>query len=386
MELLLWRESTAVQCTSAVMIAVFFVVLARSVRRAELQVWAAAWLANVVALLIPIAFWYLRPQSPLVFFTMRWGYFLSKTLFAVLLVIGAHGFVGGALSVRPGRRLLLALAVYSGIAAILLHGTDQSGTLQSAVTAVLLSAGAVLIFAKRAPGSGWLVCGFAARAALAAVETAAYASRLVPGRWSSSEAIGIFLSSHSSLDAGAEWVIALGCVLVFYRTIQQELTLSNQDLLATQSVLRELVEIDPLTGLANRRSLSPVLQDAVSTGATVLFFDLDDFKGINDAYGHQAGDDCLRRFARALQASFGPEDHLTRYAGDEFVAVSRSVEPGRILDRLERLEELLRPERVIGPQIRYAVGHAQLAIGGNPDEALRAADAAMYGAKGSKAR
>lgn len=361
------------------MIAVFFVVLARSVRRAELKPWAMAWVANVVALLVPIAFWFLRPESSFVFLGMRWGYFLCKTAFVVLLAIGAYGFVGGELKIR---HLFVVLAVGAAVAALMTRGINQVGVLQSAVTAVILSASAVLLLAKRAPGSGWLVVGFAARAALAAVETVAYASRVVPTRWSSSEATGIFLSSHSSLDAGAEWVIALGCVLVFYHTIQQELTRSNNDLLAAQSVLRELVEIDPLTGLANRRSLPPVLEDAVSTGATVLFFDLDDFKGINDAFGHQAGDDCLRRFARALQASFRPTDHLARYAGDEFVAVTRSVEPDQILDRLNRLEELLRLERSTGPHIRYAVGHARLAVGGNPEETLRAADVAMYSAKG----
>jgi diguanylate cyclase (GGDEF)-like protein len=383
MELLLWRWSTAVQFTSALMIAVFFGVLARSVRRAELQPWVVAWLANVVALLIPIAFWYLRPDSAAAFLAMRWGYFLSKTLFVVLLVVGAHGFVGGGLSVRPGKPLLLAVGVYSGMAAAMLHGIDQAGTLQSGVTAVLLAAGAVLIVARRAPGSGWLVCGFAARAILAAVESVAYGSRLVPGSGSSSRTLGFFLASHSSLDAGAEWVIALGCVLVFYRTIQRELTQSNSDLLATQSVLRELVEIDPLTGLPNRRSLPPVLHDAAGTGATVLFFDLNDFKGINDAYGHQAGDDCLRRFARALQDSFGPEDHLARFAGDEFVVVARQASPDQIAASLNRLREQLRFERASGPAIQFAVGQAQLPVGGNPDEAIRAADAAMYTAKGS---
>lgn len=386
MELLLWRWSTAAQLASAVMMAVFFLVLARSVRRAELQPWAAAWLLNVVALLIPIAFWFLRPEAQVIFLAMRWGYFLSKTLFLALLVIGAHGFVGGGLSVRPGARLLLAITIYSAVAAALLSGINQAGALQSGVTAVLLTSGAFLISAKRAPGSGWLVCGFAARAALAIVETIAYFSRVIPNRWSSSTAVGIFLSSHSSLDAGAEWVIALGCVLVLYRTIQRELTQSNSDLLAAQTVLRELVEVDPLTGLPNRRSLPPILAEAVMTGATVLFFDLNNFKEINDAYGHQAGDDCLRRFASALRGSFSPEDHLSRYAGDEFVAVVHSVDPERILVSLDRLRERLRLERGTGPQIYFAFGHAQLAIGGNPDEALRAADAAMYRAKELKRR
>ena len=75
---------------------------------------------------------------------------------------------------------------------------------------------------------------------------------------------------------------------------------------------------------------------------------------------------------------------LARHAGDEFVAVTPSVEPDQIVERLNRLEEMLRLERATGPTIRYAVGRAQLAVGGDPEETLRAADVAMYSAKGRR--
>jgi diguanylate cyclase (GGDEF)-like protein len=378
MELLLWRWSTAVQCASAVMIAVFFVVLARSVRRGELRVWVGAWGANVVALLIPIAFWYLRPDGDVALFGMRGGYFLSKTAFMVLLVIGAHRFTGGMVSVRPGGGLMAGLVVYAVVAGLLLRGINQAGALQSGVTTVLMVAGAVVILRAHAAGSGWLVCGFIVRAALGIVETAGYFTRVFPGRWTQSEPLSIFLSSHSSLDTAAEWVIALGCVLLFYGTIQRELTRLNGDLVASQAVLREIVDVDPLTGLANRRSLRPVLRQAASSGATILFFDLDDFKMINDRYGHQAGDDCLRRFAAALRECFGADDHLTRYGGDEFLAVTTS-EPQPVI---ERVREMLRTSPS-SPLIRFAAGYARLEAGGNAEDALRAADAAMYAAKRS---
>jgi diguanylate cyclase (GGDEF)-like protein len=385
MDLLLWRWSTAAQCASAVMIAIFFVVLARAVGRAELRPWATAWFANAVALLIPIAFWFLRPTSALVFIAMRWGYFFSKTLFVVLLVIGARYFGDAKLAARHGRRLSIAVFVYAFIATLLVRGIDQDGMLQSAVTAVILFGGCFLRPAKRAPGSAWLICGFAGRAALAVAEALAYATRVTPSEWSTSRRIAIFLSSTSSLDAGAEWMIALGCVLVFYRAIQRELTMSNRDLLATQGVLRELVERDPLTGLANRRSLPPVLHEAANVGAVVLFFDLDNFKEVNDKHGHQAGDECLRRFADALQEGLGADAHVARYAGDEFVAVLHGLQSTEIESRLKDLEHLLQSQSPSDPQIRYTVGFAHLAVGGNPDETLRAADAAMYSAKASKA-
>jgi PleD family two-component response regulator len=116
------------------------------------------------------------------------------------------------------------------------------------------------------------------------------------------------------LVCAAQLPSRLGCVLILYRTIQPELTQSNVDLLAVQEVLQELVDRDPLTGLSNRRALPEVLRNVFETGATILFFDLDDFKGINDSYGHQMGDECLKRFARVLQASFRPDDRVIRYA------------------------------------------------------------------------
>jgi diguanylate cyclase (GGDEF)-like protein len=180
-------------------------------------------------------------------------------------------------------------------------------------------------------------------------------------------------------------VIALGCVLTLYRAIQGELTQSNRDLLAAKEVLQELVERDPLTGLANRRGLPAVLRGVFDTGATVLFFDLNDFKEINDSYGHQAGDECLRRFSQALQASFRPSDHVIRYAGDEFVVVAEGAEPGQLLDHVERLRERLRV-RSEGPAIGFSVGHAYLPANGDSAAAIQAADEAMYRDKANKGR
>jgi diguanylate cyclase (GGDEF)-like protein len=143
-------------------------------------------------------------------------------------------------------------------------------------------------------------------------------------------------------------------------------------------VLQELVDRDPLTGLSNRRALPDVLRSVFDTGATILFFDLNDFKGINDSYGHQMGDECLKRFARVLQASFRPDDHVIRYAGDEFVVVAQSVEPAQVLVRVEGVRERLKFERTDGPPIKFAVGHAYLPSNGDAEAALREADEAMY--------
>ncbi|HEY0370701.1 MAG TPA: GGDEF domain-containing protein [Thermoanaerobaculia bacterium] len=385
MELLLWRWSTSAQIASGLMIAVFFLVLASSVRRVELRPWVNAWLANLAALLVTSIFWFAQPQSPAAFIALRFGYFFSKTMFVVLLALGAWAFVRRGVPRLMLRPALIAVAVYSIAAALLVESINGIGVVQSAVIGLMLASAAALLLVRRVPGSGWLAGGLSLRAVLAIVEAAAYATRVVPNGWSKSDTVAVFLASHSSFDTGAEWVIALGCVLTLYRTIQEELTRTNADLLAAQEVLQELVDRDPLTGLSNRRALPGVLRESFATGATILFFDLNDFKEINDSYGHHAGDECLRHFAKSLQKTF-PADAVIRYAGDEFVVVARGVELQPLLARVEGLRDRLKFDRSGMPPIRFSVGHAELPVNGEPDDALRAADAAMYRDKANKTK
>lgn len=378
MELLLWRWSTTAQITSAVVIAIFFVVLGRSVRRVEMRPWVHAWVMNLAALLVTSVFWFAQPQSMAAFLTLRWGYFFCKTMFVVLLALGAWN-VWRRRSPAPLHRALIAgVAICAAAAAVLLDTIDRIGLVQSAVIGALLGISAVLLLVKRVPGSGWLAMGFALRAVLAIVEALAYATQAIPNSWKPIDGIGIFLASHSSFDTGAEWVIALGCVLTLYRTIQQELTQMNVDLLAAKEVLQELVDRDSLTGLANRGVLPALLRESRAGETSILFFDLNDFKIINDSYGHQAGDDCLKRFARALEASFRAQDHVIRYAGDEFVVVASGLDREELESRINLMRDRLKLDRTAGPPITFSVGIADLPAEGDPTAALRAADEAMY--------
>jgi len=99
MELLLWRWSTAVQVTSLVMIAVFFAVLGRSVRRAEVGWWVKAWVANLAALGVTVGYWVFQPPEP-IDPVMRGSYMAAKTAFVVLFLLGAWAHV------RPGAPLV----------------------------------------------------------------------------------------------------------------------------------------------------------------------------------------------------------------------------------------------------------------------------------------
>jgi hypothetical protein len=117
MELLLWRWSTTAQITSALMIAVFFVVLARSMRRVEMRLemrpWVGAWLWNLAPLLVTIIFWYFQPSSKIAFVVLRGGYFLSKTMFVVLLTAGAFRFVRQRPSLALRRAAIACVVLYA---------------------------------------------------------------------------------------------------------------------------------------------------------------------------------------------------------------------------------------------------------------------------------
>ena len=383
MELLLWRWSTGAQIVSALILAVFFLVLGAWVRRGELRPWTWAWVANLAALAATVVFWYAQPTG-WGFHLNIFGYVLFKTLFVVLLADGAAGFAEWRL-IRWGRTQAIAVLVYAAITSLLVGNIDQLGVTQSGMIMLLFGFSGVLLLARgRNVGAArWLAAGFLLRAALAASETWAHWTQLADTRFSDARTVRFFMASYSSFDTAAEWVIGLGCVLMLYSRIETELKETNDDLQTAQEVLRQMADRDPMTGLSNRRALPGIFAEVHATGATLLFFDLNDFKMINDRWGHHAGDECLRRFAGALQACFRPDDRIVRYAGDEFLVVAIGLPQHRHAEIFEAMRaNLARRGRVEDqeslPTVRFSVGVAELAPGGDPDAAIKAADEAMY--------
>ena len=102
---------------------------------------------------------------------------------------------------------------------------------------------------------------------------------------------------------------------------------------------------DPLTGLANRTLLRDRLEHALARSARedlptgVLFIDLDEFKDVNDRYGHAAGDAVLVELAGRLRAAVRPADTVARLGGDEFIVVCEHVDRDAALALGARLED-----------------------------------------------
>lgn len=163
-----------------------------------------------------------------------------------------------------------------------------------------------------------------------------------------------------------------------------------------QSRLRFLAEHDPLTGLANVRSLYDSIekwisyQDRYGGQASLVSFDLDRFKLVNDAWGHAAGDEALKWLAGVLKQEFRDSDTLARLGGDEFAAFLPGSDLDGAMSRAESVLEYLRthPIELVGDEI----GEVSLTISAGVTELgeretvsardlLAEADAALYAAK-----
>jgi diguanylate cyclase (GGDEF)-like protein len=387
--LALWRWSTAVQVSSLAIIAVFFTVLGRSVRTGELRYWVFGWIADFTALAAALAYWYFVPPAsagPL----FRAVYMGSKTAFVVFLMQGAWALKHPGARLFTLRVVIAPLLVYLGCAAFLIEGINEVGVMQHLTMAILFGVGA--FFLRRGSEENnltWLTVGFLFRSVLSLLEAAGYLSARLPGILTNERLqhfVVTFMASSSAFDSGTEWFLALGCVLGLSERAQRELRRYNRDLLVAQEDLRTLADRDPLTMLANRRSLPDAFGrvERDGDGATLLFLDLDDFKLINDLHGHQVGDECLKRFAAVLAECFRPEDGIFRYAGDEFLVVARGLDVTGAEERVQKVRDRLRSKE--GPSISFSVGIAALEPGGAPEEAVKAADESMYRAKESRLR
>ncbi len=148
--------------------------------------------------------------------------------------------------------------------------------------------------------------------------------------------------------------------------------------------------IDPLTGLANRLALANRFEQAAAQAAvlgtwvSVVMCDLDHFKTINDAHGHEAGDHVLRAAAYEMRHTLRSFDSVYRIGGEEFLVLLPGVAPGDAAVIADRLRSAVSARAVDGINVTMSGGVASaLGVAVTPAALIRNADLALYDAKRS---
>jgi len=154
--------------------------------------------------------------------------------------------------------------------------------------------------------------------------------------------------------------------------------------------LEETSNLDSLTRVYNRRALSTYLDSICSNehqpeNLHVLIMDIDDFKHINDNYGHIAGDKVLIFVAHMLKKTLRDGDKVFRYGGEEFLVVLNRLDDEQCKNISERLLELIRHNKLFykgkGLRVTKSLGATRFTKGDTPTSLISRADKALYKAK-----
>lgn len=193
----------------------------------------------------------------------------------------------------------------------------------------------------------------------------------------------ILLISIVLILAGAAWLGWQSWYNARLKSKNSLLSRLKSELTQANEKLHELAMYDSLTHLLNRQAAEPILAEAVSrqrryhTPAVLLVIDIDDFKQVNDTYGHKVGDVVLKKVACIINNSVRESDLVARWGGEEFVVLlnNAEVEGASIVARslCQNIES-----QTSQPQVTVSIGGAPLLIGDDWGVVFNRADKALY--------
>jgi diguanylate cyclase (GGDEF)-like protein len=357
-----------VQVAGTLVFCLVFTFLWRQSRIVYFGLWGAAWGVQALALALGAA--YLRTGSAVALS------FYGLLQFAFLVLLAAAARAGFSSTLREWRsvlKFLIAFPIY--LAA--LHALDRQANVQAfySLHAVLLGLVYVYNFTSiRGPGLG----GALFRLSLLLMAVAFFCQAALPF-WPVAARLPYSLYYDLSLNALLTFA-AMAMWIESQRERMRELG-AELDRVRRESLLN--LELDRLTGLLNQSALSKRMEDPASFQGVVAVCDMDEFKEINDRYGHLVGDEILRAIGHLLRTSVRPEDEAFRWGGDEFVVLFHNQDREVARRRMQEIAQRLRGFRVRGHgilPISFSWGTAEGA-GRGLREVVDDADRNMYALK-----
>jgi diguanylate cyclase (GGDEF)-like protein len=188
----------------------------------------------------------------------------------------------------------------------------------------------------------------------------------------------------SEADMTPKVVEALKTLMTEIEDLRNEVAMLKLRLNEAQN----LADMDVLAPVLNRRAFLREMKRVASfaqrygSPASVVFFDLDNFKSVNDRFGHAAGDEALKAVAKRLQANVRESDLVGRMGGDEFAVLLAQADKETAVSKAQSLADAIREQPVQfgewSAPLHVSWGVREIEPGADPEVALTEADAAMF--------
>ena len=351
------------------LLAIMLAQLGRIFRRSYARRWAIGWAAFFLALLsVRLDIQFGNRTFWVVYLVLEW-------VFLYLLWAGCREILTGErMEFRHATYAIPIAVVVAAVMARVAPSFDDLFTVQTAVVASGATASFLTLNRRRdcATGCSIMRISLVLMAALYFAYVPAYAYYTHVGRFP-------FLEYSSLADLFVAVFLGFGMIVV---TAEE----ANLELEEAKARAEQKLNIDPLTEALNRHAFHSMQHgDEVQTdgelSGVVVMIDVDNLKGINDKFGHAAGDAVIRAAANSVRTLIRADDLLFRWGGDEFVAIIPNSTLATVCERLSPLSDgIMARVSPSGPPLRFSIswGGAEFDDRTSLDSAMKAADQAMY--------
>ena len=373
----------------------------------------AFYIQEIGALLFGTVFYFLYRQSKVVYFGLWSGAWVMRVMaaffgfelvrsqhsgwlapyacfefgFAIVLIAAARaGFASSMKDWRAVLRLISILPIFVA----LVWAIGQSSGLEAYHTSDAVVLGFIYLYnfytLRRSGGLGARIFRYSLL-----VLAAAFFEHAVIFVWlfnrGGAPAWAVYLHHESYYDFALHCVMAFAAMAMWSESQIDRLRDLTGELDHLRRERKHTMDLDRLTGLLNQAALSQRVEEPEGFDGVVVVCDMDNFKDINDRYGHLVGDEILRNIGNLLQSSIRHEDEAFRWGGDEFVVLFRNQRSLVAMRRMADIESRLQDFRVRGLgvlPIRFSWGAADTE-GRALRDALDEADRNMYTVKRARA-
>jgi diguanylate cyclase (GGDEF)-like protein len=367
-----------IQLNGVFLITILSIFLRRSLKLTALKYWTTAWLCLSFALIcLRLGFEYDQLGSLL--FTY---YFLGEYIFGFLLVAGCKSLADNFELKARDEFYVVPLVIVAIVLPQVSRDFNELYSVHSLVLSSFFGYAFMVIRRVEMRSFGWRIMH--ATLALLSLNFLAYSIVFTARLFLNFESI--LLSFNPVIDLVLQTSLGLGMVIVLLEKVVSDYKSANDELQAAHRKLEEMVKTDPLTAAFNRHAFYGFVnrhsEDGTTVSGCVGFFDIDDLKGINDHYGHVAGDAAIRAVVRAIREIIRAEDLIYRWGGDEFFVIMISMDAESAELRMSRLETILRDISIDGvPEpmnIGVSWGFRDFLDSADLENAIEKADGDMY--------